>query len=646
MGSSLVSSVPSALGNPVPNLGEVTARQDGDNLVKQVTKILVGLMVLSFSSALLAQVSIGDNTKLSGGGTVTVGYSGDYGNDIQSSHGLTFGFGGGFDGYYYNPNFINFNITPYYNQSRADSSYQSLTNASGVAASANIFTGSHFPGSVSYHYDYNSTGTFGLSDTPNFTTQGNGQGVGINWAALFPGWPTISVGYQYGTGNGTLYGTDQKTSSHTGILNVRSSYQLEGFNLNAYYDHDTLNGFYPEVLTGTANFNNSTGYDTGISASRNIPFWNGAFSANYSHTSYTSDYLTQGVQSNNSGYTADLEAANANFRPTEKLSLYANENYTNNLSSYFLQGLGPNNPPVPGYIPNLGQNSYSLTMGGGAAYLFTDHLNANTNITHYSQSYLGNTYGGTFIAGNVNYNRKLLDTFTFTVGVVEGSSNFDNSNLGFIGTINGFHSIGRWQLSGNFSYAQNVQSQLITYTTSYYNYNANLHRRFSNRVQWTFAFSGAHSGFTQQGNSSNTSANFSTSLSLRTLAFTASYGSGSGNSLLTVGGIVPLPPVPGEPDPNLIYYDAKNYGGGISWTPIRRLVLTGTYSRALSNTLSNDVFSRNNTEVFYSQMQYRLRRISILGGYTRFTQGISATGQAPGTVNSYFIGISRWFDFF
>jgi hypothetical protein len=624
----------------------VSARQDDNGSVKQVTKILAGLLALGFSVALLAQVQIGDRTQISGGGTVSVGYSGDDGNDTQSNHGLTFGFGGGFDGYYYNPNFINFNITPYYNQSRADSNYQSLTDASGVAASANFFTGSHFPGSVSYHYDYNSTGTFGLSDTPNFTTQGNGQGLGINWAVLFPGWPTISVGYQYGTGSGTLYGTDQKTSSKTGILNVRSGYQLEGFNLNAYYDHSTLNGFYPEILTGTANFNDSTGYDTGISASRNIPFWNGAFSANYSHTSYGSDYLTEGVQANNSGYAADLESANANFRPTERLSLFANENYTNNLSSYFLQGLGPNNPPLPGTIPNLGQNSYSLTMGGGAAYMFTQHLNANTNITHYSQSYLGNNYGGTFLAGNVNYNRKLLDTFTFTVGVVEGSSNFNNSNLGFIGTINGFHRIGQWQVSGNFSYAQNVQSQLITYTTSYYNYNGNLHRRFSNRVQWTAAFNGGHSGFSQQGNASTTSANFSTSLSLRTLAFTANYGSGSGNSLLTANGVVPLPPIPGEPDPNLIYYNAKNYGGGISWTPIRRMVLTGTYSRSLSNTLSNDVFSRNNTEVIYSQMQYRLRRLSLLGGYTRFTQGISATGQLPGTVNSYYVGISRWFDFF
>ena len=45
-------------------------------------------------------------------------------------------------------------------------------------------------------------------------------------------------------------------------------------------------------------------------------------------------------------------------------------------------------------------------------------------------------------------------------------------------------------------------------------------------------------------------------------------------------------------------------------------------------------------------MQYRLRRISLLAGYSRFTQGISATGVPPGTITSYYGGISRWFDFF
>ena len=594
-----------------------------------------------------AQVQIGDNTHLNAGGLFTVGYAGDYGDQIQSSHGLQFGASGNLSGHYYNPNFLNFNATPYYNQSTADSSYQSLTNASGVAATANFFTGSHFPGSVNYHYDYNSTGTFGFPATPNFTTQGNGQGWGVNWSALVPDWPTLSVGYQQGSGSGTLYGTNQQSSSDQHLLNVRSSYRLADFNLNAYYDHTSWNSVFPEFLTGAGEQkNDSSGQDVGISASRNLRLWNGSMYASFSHSNYSTDYFPGSQQAaTNSGYTADLQAAGVNFHPTAKFSFYADENYTNNLSAYFNPAL-INNGVVTPPVNLLGSSSNSLTAGGGANYQFTNHLDGNAQATYYTQSYFGQTYTGTFLSCNLNYGRKLFDMFTFSAGIVDSSTGLGNNNLGFIGTVNYFRRFGQWETSGSFSYAQNVQSVLITYTTSYYNYNANIHRKFSSRVQWTASFNGSNQGLSSSQNSSSSSAGFATSLSIRQLALSAQYLSGTGNSLLTNNGITPLPPIPGETPSNVIAYNAKNYGGGFSWTPFQRLVLSATYSKSLSDTLANGIYSKNNTEIFYSQLQYRLRRISLLAGYTRFTQGISASGVPPGTVTSYFGGISRWFDFF
>jgi hypothetical protein len=78
--------------------------------------------------------------------------------------------------------------------------------------------------------------------------------------------------------------------------------------------------------------------------------------------------------------------------------------------------------------------------------------------------------------------------------------------------------------------------------------------------------------------------------------------------------------------------------------PLKRLAISGSFSRAISNTLASTT-SHNNTEIFNAQMQYHLRRIGLQAGYTRFTQGISAIG-APVNSTSYFVGISRWFDFF
>ncbi len=144
-----------------------------------------------------------------------------------------------------------------------------------------------------YHYDYNSTGTFGLARLPNFTTQGNGQGFGINWSALFPGWPTLSVGYQRGSGSGTLYGTDQESSNSLDLLNVRSSYKWDGFLLNAYYDHTKSQSLFPEFLSGDTiadNLTHSNGQDIGISTSRSLPLWDGSMFANYTHSDFSTDF--------------------------------------------------------------------------------------------------------------------------------------------------------------------------------------------------------------------------------------------------------------------------------------------------------------------------------------------------------------------
>src|SRR5271165_4351039 len=204
----------------------------GIRSLKKVAACATWFAALALAPLACAQgAQVGENTHLSAGGQITVGYAADYGTDIPSSHSVNFGASGALNGYYYNPNFLNFTITPYYNQSKADSDYQSLTNSSGVTATANLFTGSHFPGSVNYRYDYNSTGTLGLQGVPNFTTRGNGQGFGVNWSALFSGWPTLSVSYQQGSGGGTLYGTNQQSSNSQRLFNLHSTYRLAGFNL-------------------------------------------------------------------------------------------------------------------------------------------------------------------------------------------------------------------------------------------------------------------------------------------------------------------------------------------------------------------------------------------------------------------------------
>ncbi len=622
----------------------------------KIANRIVGLMILAMAQMLVAQqqqpLSVGENTKLDAGALATFGYQGSYGDGLESNHGLQFGFDGRVSGYYYNPNFLSFNITPYYDQSRDDSSSQSLTGSSGIIGSANFFTGSKFPGSVSFNYTRNTTSEVGLggnggppnlTNQPNITTLGTGHGFGISWSALVPDWPTLTVAYTQGSGSGTLFGTSQDSDSSTRMFNVHSGYQFRGWGLAAFYNHNTMSSEFPQFLGGEGSTSHSSDNDFGFGTHHILPE-HGYFSANYSRASQSSTYSLDEPQNGNSGgtesYTDTTENANATFHPTLKFSWNINESYTSNLSGYLAQNLSNNG--APGAQVDLGTKPYSLTFAGQANYNFTNYLIGSVQGTYYDQHYFGQSYTGEFLSGNVNYGKKLWDTFTFSASVIDSSGDLNNNSLGFGGTVNFFRRFKGWSTSGQFSYGQNVQTVLATYTTSGYGYSANVRRGLPHGIAWISSFSGSHSGLTNNPGSSSSSESYSTSFSMRRFQVSSYYGKSNGVSVLGAAGVVTPAPTPGLT--NYYMFNGSSYGGSISGSPLPRLSLSGTYTRAISNTIAN-TDSHNNLEIYNAQMQYHLRRIGLLSGYTRYTQGISAVG-APATSTSFYVGVSRWFDFF
>lgn len=592
-----------------------------------------------------AQLQVGDDVRMNLNGLITAGYTGNYGDYIQSNHDLELGGNATLNGSYYNPNFLNFSVAPFYNQSRANSNFQSLTDSSGVNANVNLFTGSRFPGYASYSYLDNSTGTFGLIGTPDFTTVGRSQGFGVGWSALVPNWPTFSVNYSQGTGNGTVYGTNEESNSSTHTLNVRSTYAVAGWRLSGQYDHLNISTNFPTFLVGEVGMNTSdfVGNDFGANANHSLP-WRGNMAITYNHFTYSGDFGSTLVE--NAGttkYTTDTETFNATFRPTDKLSLFVNQSFTNNLNGFLYQNVLTPGSGLP--LFQFDTQSNSSTMAAGANYNFTKNLYGQAQLTYYDQNYLGSSYEGTYFSGTVGYGKRIMNIFTVSATVIESSNKFANNSLGFIGNLNAFHRFGLWETSGNLSYAQNVQTLLVTYTESYYSYGANLHRRFNNIAQWTVAFNGTHSGFTQDPGTLNHSVGASTSFGIRHIDFNANYIKSRGQAVLTTSGIQPIT-TPGLAPLGWIVYNGESYGAGITLTPFHRLTISGAYSHATSDTLSAGILSNNKTDIFYSQLQYRLRQINLLAGYTKFSQGISAAGVPAGSEYSYFVGVSRWINFF
>lgn len=613
--------------------------------MKVIAKCACCLLLLMMAQGARAQLQVGDDLKMKLSGVLNLGYTASYGDNIASSHSLEGGGNVQLSGSYYDPNFINFDVEPYYNQSRANSSFQSLTDSTGVLANVNFFNGSRFPGYASYNYTRNSTGTFGLVGNPNFTTIGNSQGFGVGWSVLLPDWPTFSVSYSQGDGTGTVFGTTEESRSSTKTLNVRSGYQIAGWRLNANYEYLRINWNYPSFLGVQTenNFSDFSGNSFGVNAIHSLP-WHGSAAITFNHSTYSGDFgatlqETKGV----TDYTTNTETANVSFRPITKLALFVDQSYTDNLNGFLYQSVVNSGGGVP--LTQLDTNSNSSTLSAGANYNFTRNLYGQAQVTYYDQSYSGTNYQGSYFSGTVGYGKRILDTFTFSASVIESSNQWANNSLGIIANVNAFRHFGEWQFSGGFSYAQDVQTLLVTYTTSYYNYNANVHRKLGRGMQWTGAFNGNHTGFSQQVGTVNHSEGLSTSLALRRIDLTGNYIQARGQALLTSTGVQPITN-PGLPPIGIIVYNGRSYGAGLAINPLPRLTISGSYSHATSDTQSSSTFSNNRTEIFYAQLQYRLRKISLLAGYTKFSQGISASATPAGSQYSYFVGVSRWLNFF
>ena len=116
--------------------------------------------------------------------------------------------------------------------------------------------------------------------------------------------------------------------------------------------------------------------------------------------------------------------------------------------------------------------------------------------------------------------------------------------------------------------------------------------------------------------------------------------------MLTSNGLQPVPPTPGLPLGYLIVYNGTSYGAGVSLTPTSRLTISANYiTYHQRHAEQHDPIDQQDPDI-PSQLQYRFRRISLLAGYTQFTQGISASGFPAGRDYSFFMGVSRWINFF
>jgi len=76
------------------------------------------------------------------------------------------------------------------------------------------------------------------------------------------------------------------------------------------------------------------------------------------------------------------------------------------------------------------------------------------------------------------------------------------------------------------------------------------------------------------------------------------------------------------------------------------LTISASYAKSTSDTNSASLYSANVNDEYNSFIQYQMRKLYFTSGYARLGQGFSGSGSEPAVVSSFYIGVSRWFNFF
>jgi hypothetical protein len=607
---------------------------------------IAAVFMLALAARASAQASVGE-ARFNLNGAVSAGYNDDYSNFAGSDHSMVFGGNANFSGWYYDPGLVSFDVQPFYNQSRDNSTYQSITSSSGVTASAHFFGGTQYPGSISYATTFNGSGNYSIPGLANYTTHGNNDVLTATWGVHRDDIPSLNFSFSDANSDYSIYGANAAGTLHSDTFSVTSVYQVAGFHLNGGYQYTGLQTLTPEILTGEPSQHTDTDSNSfSFGVSHSLPL-KGSISAAATRLDLSTDLgETAPTYRYNTGI--DTLTGAINFAPGLHLNVGASTFYTDNLEGTLYNTLLATGV---GLSPDEEQeSSHDLSFTGYVNYeMPAQHLHLNGFVERQEQTFLGTSFASDSTNGTASYINTLLGgTFNGVLGVTWTSIDTTHQSLlGLNSSVNYQHQVHGWTATAGFGYSQGIQTVLIAYTTSGYNYSASLGRRIRRRSYWGVYAAGARSLLTGQPGSANSSQSYSTSLALSKYSLSGSYSESTGNALLTSTGLVATPvPLPVITPADVVFFNGKSYSVGLGAHPVHGLTLTAIYAKALSATESNSTYSNNKNENLNFLMTYTVRKLSFLAGYSKLTQGFSISGTPPTMVGSFYVGVSRWFNFF
>jgi hypothetical protein len=581
------------------------------------------------------QVTPIDRLHMTMNGSLGASYEGNFGDSIDSSHGLGFGANGDLNGYYFDPNFLSFHVRPYYDRIQSNAESQTVTRGKGVESSVSLFSGGHFPGSISYGRDFSRNSEFRIAGIPSVLGNASGGNLDIAWSALFENRPSLHANYLVTDSTSTLLGTTDKNESSSRSLGLNSDYKLGGFSLHGSLYHYNTSFFSPSFLTGTdiSNASSSTNYNA--SAIRMLPL-SGSLALGWSRSVSENG----GSDSSNNSYSAS-----AVFSPWSRLVVSESLNYTTNVVAALTQSLGGDAgstffDPKSGWSALYMNTTSTLMLSHGLT--ISGHM--NHRIQHFQDRYIADTqYGGGASFRKMN---RFFGFLNFSVGVVDTATQEGNSGIGLVSAISMMRKFGNWDTAADFSYSQDTQTLYSIATTSNYSFGGALRRKITSSTYWSASFRESRSGLTVQKGNNNVSKSFATNFSWRKYNFSGNYSQSNGAALLAADGALTATPLGPVLSNYFLTFNARSFGINSRMRLFRTLTLFGGYTNVSSNSTQKDFGTFNKGDRYNARLELRLRRLNIFAGFDRAAQNASVVPGGPRTVNSYYVSLSRWFNVF
>jgi len=606
----------------------------------QIGWLLVLTTILTLAVAASAQVTVGDNIQMGLAGDASVGWTGQY--DGQDTSSLAFGFNGNLTGSYYNPKFLNWRINPYYNQSRFNSNFNSISAAKGLNSTVGLFTGSNTPIEFNFQKAYDAQSQLNFPGTTGtYETRGSSTSFDVNAGIYYEDYPTLNVAFGKSVSSFDVLGSDTTGSGDSRFFTTSSSYTLAGFDLGGRFNLSRIGN----TLPSASGFNGEkvNAYQRGftLSGNRKLLDWM-RWGTSYSRNHVDTDYVLNPTDSNFSVVNSDLT-----MTPTSKLSVNVFTNYSSNVNAQIISGIvsGTSTGGAPTLQTRDVLSNY-LDYGANAGYSFTHRLTATARIDRRQQDYSqsnatitsdvfssGLSYSKGFLGGNIgaHYGFSWFDTNAGNAGATghSASLSYTRDILGFNAGVGG-------------QYSHNVATALVGYSQDGYSGNVSLAHPLWRG--WNVGLGGTYGKNRINGLNEGKSSvqSFNATLSAPRFSVSGSYTKNYGDSLPFGTGSGSVPPI----IPGLIFYQGDSWGIAGGLNPTRRLHITATYSHTQYHTDNLAAITNSLSNQFQTRAEYRWRQMTFNGGYARISQGIGATFNNPDTLKVIYFGVSRHFDVF